>query len=385
MQSLQLIALDIQGFHQDSHNNNASLPSSTARSQGKYLNLQHIKILGNPNLGNRPAPVIQIAEAMKMFSNNIPLGTWSKEISVMQNNQHPNDIQAQLVILQPAVTKVNEEILPYKVYKDEQERAGMSVFSTLSNLLFLRVHSCGLKEVNWEMFTGLSKLQYLSLEKNNLLFIPDFTFYSTTNLKTLSLAHNKLLSLHSTGLAGLLDLENLDLSYNNFSHLSELSLPPFPKLQKADFRGNPIQEVFASTFEIMNATHELVVLGEQSPDRAAMNIFGNIPAKVIRLTGNMWECSCAMRDWKPAAINGRKQHAQELCQFQYDKGSACSQLTEQYVYDRTMAPRCATPIKYKNWSVFTALRKQLHCDINKHPSSTGKNTLRKNMKSTRKA
>ncbi|XP_063218846.1 uncharacterized protein LOC134529069 [Bacillus rossius redtenbacheri] len=513
MQWLQLIALDIQGLHQDTPNTTMPPTAATTNpgNEGKiivrsdtlqsltslqYLNLQHVKILGNPNIGNRPAPVIQIAESNKFFSNNVPFTTWMKDEVVMPNNQHPNHIPTQLVILQPVVTNTNDEIVPYKVYKEEQERAGMSIFSTLSNLLFLRVHGCGLKEVNWEMFTGLSKLEYLSLEKNNLLFIPDFTFYGTTNLKTLSLAHNKLLSLHSTGLAGLLDLENLDLSYNNFSHLSELSLPPFPKLQKADFRGNPIQEVFASTFEIMNATKSLYLgsinsqfgiqtdsflgldsllklnlinvnipvlerdllrgmpelkhliiqgsvksvsfdaflempklenldmraCGIESVSMDAfyglygllyldlshnritslppgvfdqqfslrelylennllkelpLNMFGNLPTKVVRLTGNPWECTCAMRDWKPSVVNGRKQRAGEFCQLQYDKGSMCLQLSQRYVYDRTVAPRCATPAKYNNMSVFTALRKQLHCGNEKHTRFHRKEYLKK--------
>nr|CAD7456784.1 unnamed protein product [Timema tahoe] len=94
-----------------------------------------------------------------------------------------------------------------------------------------------------------------------------------------------------------------------------------------------------------------------------LGIFNNVPAKMIRLEGNPWHCSCAMKDWQPAAINKIKQQIKEVCQFQYDKGSMCSQKSDvRYVYERRVAPRCETPTKYKHWSVFQVLRKELRCN-----------------------
>nr|CAD7431355.1 unnamed protein product [Timema monikensis] len=505
-----LIALDIQGYNYEKSDHQAERVSSTRLSDFgriilrsdalfplkslQYLNLQNIKILGSPGQGNRPAPVITPSDEIHHFGNSIPVGIWTKEQRKPWTKENRKE-SSTLVFLPP--TETDGEILPYKVYVEKQERAGLSTFASLVNLLFLRVYSCGLKEVNWEMFETLNNLQYLSLESNNLLFIPDFTFYGTSNLKTLSLANNKLLSLHSVGLAGLLKLEKLDLSHNNISHLSELSLPPFPKLQSADFRENPIEVVFSNTYEIMNATTALIMGSEETAlviqsnsflgldslrklklinigltilerellrgmqklkeleingnietlnfdaflevpklenlvlqsckissismdafyglygllyldlsnnnletlppglfdqqfsikeillqnnklTELPLGIFNNLPAKMIRLEGNPWHCSCAMKDWQPAAINKIKQQIKEVCQFQYDKGSMCSQKSDvRYVYERRVAPRCETPTKYKHWSVFQVLRKELRCNKKLQNKTNRKDYLKK--------
>lgn len=79
------------------------------------------------------------------------------------------------------------------------------------------------------------------------------------------MADNQILNVQSTSLVGLLDLERLDLSGNNISHLSELSLPPFPRLKHADLMNNPLEAVFASTFEVMNSTQSLALGSVSSP------------------------------------------------------------------------------------------------------------------------
>nr|CAD7405649.1 unnamed protein product [Timema poppensis] len=107
-------------------------------------------------------------------------------------------------------------------------------------------------------------------------------------------------------------------------------------------------------------------------------IFNNMPAKMIRLESNPWHCSCAMKDWQPAAINKIKQQIKEVCQFQYDKGSMCSQKSDvRYVYERRVAPRCETPTKYKHWSVFQVLRKELRCNKKLQNKTNRKDYLKK--------
>lgn len=155
--------------------------------------------------------------------------------------------------------EINKEILPYDRYVQQEKTENMPLFIGFNDLLLLRIRSCDLNMIHWEMFDGLHKLKYLILEMNNLRFIPDFAFYGTPNLKSLSLAYNNLLNIQITDLAGLLELEYLDLSHNNFSQLSELSLPPFPKLKLANFADNPISIIFPNTFEVMNTTYSLVV------------------------------------------------------------------------------------------------------------------------------
>ncbi|XP_046984438.1 slit homolog 2 protein-like [Schistocerca americana] len=457
----------------------------------QYVNLQNVKLRGEVKK-NTPQ---SIGIPNSIFDIN--LNKLSEGYS-LENEQYfsTNDNANQHFVSFIAPDTSDNEILPYSEYIKEQNNAGLSVFAGLSQLVFLRIVNCGLHKVNWEMFEGLSSLEYLSLERNHLLFLPEFAFHGTPNLKTLSLARNKLLNLHSTCLAGLLELEKLDLSHNNFSHLSELSLPPFPKLHTANFKHNPLEAIFASTFEIMNATSVLYIGGDGSTldikpnsfvglqalkklniynvgvpllerellrgmpkltdlemtgtinalsydaflevrklERLVLNhcnlktismdafyglyslihldlsnnfleslppnlfdqqtslkelllhnnyltelptgFFRNVPAKMIRLDGNPWHCSCAMSDWQPVAINKVKQKVMKFCDFHYDKGSMCKTDHEEYVYDKKVVPRCNTPKKYKNWTVFHTLRKQLRCTSRKYLKAYKKVQLKK--------
>lgn len=508
----QLQVLEIHGFHHEASNYSQNeLPVTSAESQQsklvlqndalrplsslKYLNLQHIKLLSYPGQGNRASLAVVPLEPI---SNDISVNTYMQPTSKKVKNKGQRGVGMHRLVFLPPIDG-DGDILPYKVYIEQQERASLSTFTGLTNLEFVRVFECGLREINWEMFDGLYNLRYLLLERNHLLFIPDFAFLGAPNLHTLSLAHNHLLNLQSTSLAGLFELEKLDLSHNNFSHLSELSLPPFPKLCTADFRHNPIESVFASTFEIMNATSILYIGGKESalsiqpnsffglinlkeltilnvdismlerellrgmPKLKELKITGtieglsfdaflevpklenlvlhqcnihsismdafyglygllyldlsdnlleslppglfdqqfslrelllqnnklnrlppgflsNIPAKMVRLDGNPWHCTCAMKDWQPAVINKIKQKRQfNFCQFRYDKGSMCNrtQAADHYVYDKSVAPHCTSPSKFKNWSVFQVLRKELRCNKKQHIKMDRKAYLKK--------
>lgn len=246
----QLQVLEIHGFQ---HGNSIlTLQNGALKGlqQLKYLNLQHVHLLGDPHIGNRPAPISEVH--LRGSGIQVPY-EFETEMNMI-----PETIQ-----LVP-VDQSEIDIVPYEVYKDEQERAGLSNFADLTNLVFLRVYHCNVKEVNWEMFNGLKNLRYLSLEGNKIPFLHEFSFYGAPNLKHLILSHNKLLNIQSTGLAGLLNLEILDLSHNNITHLTEFSFPPFPKLTIADLHHNPLELILPHTFYVMNNTEQLFIGGKSA-------------------------------------------------------------------------------------------------------------------------
>ncbi|CAB3365901.1 Hypothetical predicted protein [Cloeon dipterum] len=208
----------------------------------KFLSLKNIRFQGQPDVAPPPPPQYVIPD----------LGPDLTQWKIQQPVQ-PMEINF----------VAHDEPMPYSEYKAAIEHADMTIFSGLERLEVLRIESCGMTEIKWQMFQGLRSLEWLSLEKNELLYIPDFAFYGAPHLKRLSLAHNRILTMHFRNLAGLLELERLDMSDNNLSYLSELSLPPFPKLLEADFRNNPIENIYKSTFEVMNRTETLFLGGDQ--------------------------------------------------------------------------------------------------------------------------
>ncbi|RZF46116.1 hypothetical protein LSTR_LSTR012976 [Laodelphax striatellus] len=495
----RLIALEIHGFNSEKLNFGKNTPRRMRLRHDvlrqlkslQYINLEYVELLGSPAQGSKILPVSSLkykyGPNQKYESNDIPVILQPQFEQRVNSREkiNKNSLAPHLVFLEPNQT--DDFVLPYKIYKEEQEKLGLYSFAELGRLKFLRVFHCNLREIYWDMFEDLQSLETLIIEGNDLLFLPDFAFYGTPNLRYLSLAHNKLLSLQSMSLAGLLQLKHLDVSHNNITHLSELSLPPFPKLYSADFRENPLEIIFPSTFEIMNATQELylgskntivdiqpnsffglksltrllisninleilerdylkglpklrelklegvikqlafdaflevpkieklilkncsiekismdsfyglynllsldlssnklnllppgvfdqlfslreLILNKNNLTELPIGIFSNIPAKMIRLDGNPWHCTCAMKDWQPGVVNRVKQVKldSKLCQFRFDKGTTCPLTsTLVYLYDKTVAPRCTTPAKYQNWSVFHLLRKELRCHKNK--------------------
>lgn len=174
---------------------------------------------------------------------------------------HYNDLQQMMLIkrLQLQIEDTVPVIVPYQVYREQEQKKKLPIFKGNSNLILLRLHNCHLNELNFEMFESLTKLKFLYLDKNNIKIIPPFVFFGVPNLEILSLSKNHLLDINVSDLSGLLNLSYLDLSNNNFSQLSQLSFPPFPKLNLADFRNNPITVIYSNTFEIMNTTKAIVL------------------------------------------------------------------------------------------------------------------------------
>lgn len=161
--------------------------------------------------------------------------------------------------------EVNEEveIVPYDVYVMEimeKKKFKMPSFYGWKDLNILRINRCKFEdELHWEMFDGLHNLEHLFLQENDIKLIPPFAFYGAMHIKTLTLARNSILDFNYRALAGLLELEVLDVSHNNLTKLSEISFPPFPRLQTVDFRNNPIRFIFPMTFGVMNSTKQILI------------------------------------------------------------------------------------------------------------------------------
>ncbi|XP_046597828.1 carboxypeptidase N subunit 2 [Neodiprion pinetum] len=283
-----LISLDIQGMgYNDRLRNSGGKLKLTNKRYGIVLDVDALLPLG-PTL--RYLNLERVRLASKSTFNKGQVNLVVKPVSHASNEHEDQDSGPEgevvnqnglrLIFLSHGGDGENgeeeeREILPYNLYKQEVEgyRESAHLFTGLGRLTHLRAYDCALKDISWEMFDGLDSLVLLSLEKNDLKVIPKFCFYGTPILKSLSLAENQLLTLTSVELAGLLALERLDLRRNNLTFLSELSFPPFPVLVEADFTGNPLDYIFPSTFEIMNATTKLYLGGDGTLLKLQQNSF----------------------------------------------------------------------------------------------------------------
>nr|CAH7726349.1 unnamed protein product [Callosobruchus chinensis] len=191
---------------------------------------------------------------------------------------------------------------------------GLNMFNGLPNLLELIING-NITEIEYDAFLEINKIEKLQLSNCQL----------------------KILSMDS--FIGLKKLLHLDLSNN---HLHEL--PP-------------------GVFDQLTSLKELYLNGNQF-QHLPYGIFSKLHAKLIRLNGNPWECSCAMSDWKPMIINKVKVKVLKKCDFTADKGIECSskdQYEFKYIYENKVAPKCVKPVQFLNWNLFHAMRRILQC------------------------
>jgi hypothetical protein len=205
-----------------------------------------------------------------------------------------------------------------------------------------------------EILTGMPKLKKLKITGTIEMLSFD-AFLEVPKLENLVLHHCNIHSISMDAFYGLYGLLYLDLSHNLLE-----SLPP---------------GLFDQQFSLQE-----LLLHNNKLNRLPPGLLSNIPAKMVRLDGNPWNCTCAMKDWKPAVINKIKQKSQlNFCLFHYDKGSMCNQIhaADRYIYDKRVAPQCTSPEKFKNWSVFQVLHKELRCNKKQHVKTNRKAYLKK--------
>lgn len=210
-------------------------------------------------------------------------------------------------------------------------------FLGLTLLKALTLLNLELSILKRELFVGMPNLHELILT-GNITQIEFDTFSDIYKLQKLILSNCNLRNISMDAFMGLENLHILDLSQNQ---LEELPPGVFDELIN-------IKEIYLSKNHFTKLPHE---------------IFGKIHAKMIRLNGNPWHCSCDMSDWKPVIVNRIKQKVINPCDYTHDKGVGCTEnrFAFKYIYETKVAPQCAEPKQYLNWSVFHVMRRILKC------------------------
>lgn len=211
-------------------------------------------------------------------------------------------------------------------------------FLGLKMLLKITLKNLIVPVLKRELITGMPSLKELVIS-GNVTKIEYDTFLDSPKLTILILANCNIQTVSMDAFIGLQKLEILDLSHNQFRYLP------------------------TGTFDELISLNELY-LNSNHFTYLERDMFRKIQPKMIRLNHNPWHCSCKMSDWKSMVVNKVKQKTVRACSFREDKGIKCDLedlVSTKYVFDNRVAPKCATPRKFLNWSVFHAMRKQLRC------------------------
>jgi Leucine-rich repeat (LRR) protein len=191
------------------------------------------------------------------------------------------------------------------------------------------------------MFKGMPELKSLTLT-GKITRISYDAFSEVPKLEKLVLKECSILKISMDAFFGLSSLIELDLSHNELGFL-----PPGLFEQQTSLR------------EIFLQHNRLTTLPP--------NTFAKIPAKLIRLEGNPWFCSCDMKYWDSRLINRVKRYQVNgtSCTKISKKGAMCTQNQEpsfqvKYAYEKRVSPVCDSPSKFKDRSVFEVLRKGLN-------------------------
>ena len=96
-------------------------------------------------------------------------------------------------------------------------------FSSLSNLVHLKLNDNLIEKIDRTHFSSLINLEILNLKDNKIKSLEENIFSELTKLKNLNLANNRIESIGENTFSNLNNLTELDLSYNRLSELNPRS------------------------------------------------------------------------------------------------------------------------------------------------------------------
>ncbi|KAJ3639456.1 hypothetical protein Zmor_002816 [Zophobas morio] len=222
----------------------------------------------------------------------------------------------------------------------------------------------GSKDVNLSLLTnsfiGLNLLKALTLNNLNIKLLTRDLFVGMPNLNELTLT-GTITKIEFDTFLDVHKLQKLILSNCNIRNISMDAFIGLENLEILDLSKNQLEQLPPAVFDQLINIKE-IYLNNNKLTKLPREIFSKIHVKMIRLNENPWHCSCDMSDWKPIIINRIKQKIVKACDFSHDKGIGCVQsFTFKYIYENKVAPKCAEPKEYTNWSVFHIMRRLLKC------------------------
>lgn len=218
-------------------------------------------------------------------------------------------------------------------------------------------------EIQPNSFLGLQSIEKLGMTNIRLMVLEKDHLKGMSKLKELKMQGRiKIIAFDA-----FIEVNKLEVLVLNNCSIYQISMDTFYGLNDLlylDLSNNLLEAIPSGAFDHLNSLKELN-LQNNKLTKLPLGMFSNLHLHMVRLDQNPWHCTCRMREWNPNVINKiKKPIINNLkCQFRFDKGSMCDlEPVYHYVYEKKITPRCATPYKYKGWSIFHVLRKIYRCE-----------------------
>ena len=139
-------------------------------------------------------------------------------------------------------------------YNKELLKIDNDAFSSLSNLIYLKLNSNCIKKLDQINFSPLINLEILSLKDNQIESLEENIFSNLKNLKELDLSYNRLSTLKPQSFCGLENLEKLNLSDNKLTDFDMRILVNIGKIERIQLEFTYIRnkDEFRKRFKDLN-------------------------------------------------------------------------------------------------------------------------------------
>lgn len=222
-------------------------------------------------------------------------------------------------------------------------------FLSLDQLEVLSLQNVNISQLHQKIFAGLRNIERLHIN-GSVGSIEFDAFSEMPNIRELKLSECELSDISMDAFYGIRDLRVVDLSNNRLSTLSPGLFDDQKRLEEIYLQNNLLTSLPAGFF-------------------AATSL------KLVRLTGNPFECNCEMSEWKDSVTNtarGKRvtQSSFSLCYSRAKSWDLCDGNEDaaddfpkwNYEFDNRLSPRCdGGPRNARHQTVYYALRRSLKC------------------------
>uniref|UniRef100_A0A0A9WXN4 Leucine-rich repeats and immunoglobulin-like domains protein 3 n=1 Tax=Lygus hesperus TaxID=30085 RepID=A0A0A9WXN4_LYGHE len=179
-----------------------------------------------------------------------------------------------------------KDLVDLRISHNDLEILKKEAFKTLINLKKLELNKNKLTTIEGLTFKGLDKLRILKIRQNSISRLQDGAFWGLQTLQILRLDHNYIMNISKGWTYGLTSLQELYLGTNRIRTIEDDSWEECENLLKLDLSNNEISSILPSTFKHLGQLQKLELDGNTITG-ISEGAFNSTPAlKILELNHN---------------------------------------------------------------------------------------------------